>query len=116
MRLKPVVRRRRADDDIETAIAYYLKEAGAEVATDFANRLEECIRKIARQPAIGSSRYGHLVQIPELRQWPMKRFPYLLFYIEKENRIELSRVLHSSLDYCRGSMTLKSDQHGTSQT
>lgn len=96
MRLKSVVRRRRADDDIESAIAYYLIEAGAEVATDFANRLEDALQKISRQPALGSSRYGHLVQIPELRQWPIRNFPYLLFYIEKESHIELSRVLHSS--------------------
>ena len=95
---KPVVRRRRADDDIEMAIAYYLDEAGAEVATDFINRLEESLRKISRQPTIGSTHYGHLIQIPQLRQWPMKNFPYLLFYIEKENHIELARVLHSSLD------------------
>ena len=98
MGLKPVVRRRRADDDIEKAIAYYLNKAGADVATDFANRLEEALRRISRLPTIGSSRYGHLVQIPELRHWPMKRFPYLLFYIEKENCIELSRVLHTSVD------------------
>jgi toxin ParE1/3/4 len=98
VRQKPIVRRRRADDDIETAIAYYLNEAGAEVATDFANQLEESLRTISRQPAIGSPRYGHLVQITELRHWPVKGFPYLLFYIEKENRIELARVLHSSMD------------------
>ena len=98
MNQKPVVRRRRADDDIETAVAYYLNEAGAEVATDFADQLEKSLRKISRQPAIGSARYGHLVQIPELRHWPVKGFPYLLFYIEKENHIELSRVLHSSME------------------
>mgnify|MGYP001208925956 CR=1 FL=1 len=95
---KPVVRRRRADDDIEAAITYYLNEAGAEVATDFTNQLEESLRKISRHPAIGSPRYGHFVQIPELRHWPVKKFPYLVFYIEKENRIELTRVLHSSMD------------------
>lgn len=95
---KPVVRRRRADDDIEAAIKFYLKEAGAEVAADFANQLEDSLTKITRQPNIGSPRFGHLVQIPELRHWPVKNFPYLVFYIEKENRIELARVLHNSMD------------------
>lgn len=98
MKQKPIVRRRRADDDIEAAIAYYLEEAGDEIVMDFVNQLEESIRKIARQPASGSPRYGNLLQIPDLRQWPMRRFPYLLFYIEKENRIELVRVLHSRVD------------------
>ena len=98
MRQKPVVRRRTADDDIESAIAYYFDEAGVELAANFANRLEEALQKISRQPAIGSRRYGNIVDLPELRQWPMTKFPYLLFYIEKENHIELSRVLHTSMD------------------
>lgn len=98
MRYKRVVRRRLADDDIEMAIAYYLEEAGVEVAASFANRLEEALQKISRHAAIGSQRYGNLVDLPEMRQWPLTKFPYLLFYIEKENHIELSRVLHSKVD------------------
>lgn len=98
MKHKPVVRRRRAEDDIETAVTYYLNKAGADVAADFANQLEDSLIKITRQPNIGSPRFGHLVQIPELRHWPVKNFPYLVFYIEKENRIELARVLLSSMD------------------
>ncbi|QQS32130.1 MAG: type II toxin-antitoxin system RelE/ParE family toxin [Acidobacteriota bacterium] len=95
---KPVVRRRRADDDIEAAIAYYLSEAGVEIATNFADQLELTTRQIAGQPGTGSPRYGLLVQISELRHWPVVGFPYLIFYIEKENRIELARVLHESMD------------------
>ncbi|MDM7922718.1 MAG: type II toxin-antitoxin system RelE/ParE family toxin [Pyrinomonadaceae bacterium] len=98
MSSKKVVRRRRADEDIEAAIAYYLTEAGADLATDFAYELEKAIRMISRQPSIGSSRYGLLVQLPELRHWQLKNFPYLLFYLEKETHIELTRVLHSRMD------------------
>lgn len=98
MSSKKVVRRRRADDDIETAVSYYLAEAGVEIATDFANQLEKAIRMVSRQPSIGSSRFGHIAQIPELRHWQMRNFPYLLFYLEKETHIELLRVLHCSTD------------------
>jgi toxin ParE1/3/4 len=95
---KSIVRRRRADEDIESAISYYLKEAGNELALDFVSQLEEAIKKIAKQPVAGSQRYGHRLRIPELRQWPMKRFPYLIFYVEREDRIEISRVLHNNMD------------------
>ena len=98
MRHKPIVRRRLADDDIESAVSYNLKEAGTEVASAFLNQLEEAIRYISKQPASGSQRYGHELQIPDLRQWPIKRFPYLIFYVEKERRIEIARVLHSKRD------------------
>ena len=95
---KPVVRRRRADDDIESAVSYYLDEAGNEVASAFLDRLEEAIRYIAKQPAAGSQRYGHELQISDLRHWPIKRFPYLIFYVENERRIEIARLLHSKRD------------------
>ena len=98
MTQKPVVRRRRADEDLENAIAYYLSEAGAEIAGDFINRFEDALEKISRHPAIGSPRYGHHLQIVGLRHSPMKRFPYLIFYLEKDTHIELARVLHGSMD------------------
>lgn len=98
MNQKPVVRRRRADDDIEDALTYYLNEAGTELVADFVGLLEEALKRISRQPGIGSPRYGHVVQISELRSWPIKSFPYLIFYVEKEHHIELARVLHSCRD------------------
>lgn len=95
---KPVVRRRHADDDIESAVSYYIVEAGTEVATDFLNQLEAALRNISKQPAAGSQRYAHELHISDLRQRPMRRFPYLIFYVEKERYIETARVLHSKMD------------------
>ena len=95
---KLVVLRRPAEDDIDAAIAYYLNEAGADVAADFVEQLEESIKKISKHPASGIPRYAHELYITDLRYWSMKRFPYLIFYIEKERYIEIGRVLHSSRD------------------
>ena len=98
MRQKTVVRRRRANDDIESAIAYYFDEASPSVAFDFVDRFEEVVKKISREPAAGSQRFGEALQIQGLRQWPMNRFPYLIFYVEKEKHVEIVRVLHTSVD------------------
>ena len=98
MRQKPVVRRRRANEDIESAVSYYIDEAGPEIAWAFLDQLRDAIRHIRNQPAAGSQRYGHELQISDLRQWPLKRFPYLIFYVEKERHIEIARVLHSKRD------------------
>lgn len=98
MTQKRVVRRRRANDDIESAISYYLNEAGAEVASDFVDGFEDVVRKISRQPAAGSQRFGHELHIEGLRQWPMKSFPYMIFYVEKDKHVEIARVLHTSVD------------------
>lgn len=98
MRKKAIVRRRRADEDIEGAIAIYLTEAGPVITADFIERFEEALTKISRNPAAGSPRHGHGLHITGLRHWPMRKFPYLIFYLEKDTRIELARVLHGSLD------------------
>lgn len=98
MRQKVVVRRRRADDGIESAISFYLDEAGTEVASAFLDQLKLALRHITKLPATGSQRYGHELQISDLRQWPIKRFPYLIFYVDKERHIEIVRVLHSKRD------------------
>ncbi|HMS09500.1 MAG TPA: type II toxin-antitoxin system RelE/ParE family toxin [Pyrinomonadaceae bacterium] len=96
MKRKPVVRRRKADDDIESTVAYYQAEAGSATATDLLNQLESALQSVAKQPGAGSQRFGHELDIPDLRQWPLGRFPYLIFYVEKSNRIEIVRVLHTS--------------------
>ena len=98
MKRKPVVRRRRADEDIEKAIAFYLSEAGTEIATEFLDRFEEALKTISRHPAIGSPRYGHDLSIQGLRHLPMKKFPYLIFYLERDTHIELARVLHGRMN------------------
>lgn len=96
MKRKPIVRRRKADGDIESTVAYYQVEAGNETATGFLNQLESALQSLAKQPGAGSQRFGHELDIPDLRQWPLGRFPYLIFYVEKSNRIEIVRVLHTS--------------------
>ena len=98
MRQKPLLRRRRADDDINAALAYYLKEAGPEIAADLIDRLEKCLKNISEQPSAGDPRYGHELGIPGLRHRAVERFPYLIFYLERADRIEVSRVLHSKMD------------------
>jgi toxin ParE1/3/4 len=98
LRPKPVKRRRRANEDIESAILFYLGEAGPDIAASFIERLEEATDHIAQRPGAGSERYGHQLRIPALRYWPMKRFPYIIFYTERKTFIEISRVLHSKMD------------------
>lgn len=98
MSVRTIRRRRRANEDIDAAIDFYLKEAGAKVAGDFIDEFEAALAQIAKRPTMGSLRYAHSLNIHGLRYWPFKRFPYLVFYREKEDRIEIARVLHGSMD------------------
>lgn len=95
---KPTYRRAHAQADIESIIAYYLEENAANAALKFIDELEAAIRHIQLYPESGSPRYSHTLDLPELRCWPCKHFPYLIFYREKNNCIDIWRVLHQQRD------------------
>jgi toxin ParE1/3/4 len=96
--VKPVIRRAAADRDVEAIVDRYLAEAGVDVALKFVDALEAAFNHLSRHPATGSPRYGHQLNIPGLRSWPLSRFPHLVFYFERTEDVEVWRVLHGKLD------------------
>ncbi len=38
------------------------------------------------------------LDLPGLRCWPVKRYPYLVFYVERDDHIDVWRVLHGQRD------------------
>ncbi|MHB9101896.1 MAG: type II toxin-antitoxin system RelE/ParE family toxin [Sulfuricella sp.] len=60
--------------------------------------LEQAYKHITRHPATGSTRYAHELDLPGLRSWPLKRYPYLIFYVEQSDHIDIWRVLHGQRD------------------
>jgi toxin ParE1/3/4 len=93
---KPVVPRSLANRDVEDAIEYYLNEGAEQAALGFLDALEQAYAHIGRHPATGSPRYGHELNLPGLRSWPLTRFPYLVFYVERPDHIDAWRLLHAS--------------------
>jgi toxin ParE1/3/4 len=95
---KAVVPRTLALLDVEDAIDHYLGEGAVKAALDFVSALEMAYRHMALQPATGSARYAHELNLPGLRFWPLTRFPYLVFYFEREDHVDVWRVLHGKRD------------------
>jgi toxin ParE1/3/4 len=95
---KAIVLRRAANQDVENIIDHYAENAGAAVANDFIDALEQGYAHIARNPGTGSPRYGHRLELPGLRTWPLIRFPYLVFYFEADAEIDIWHVLHGAMD------------------
>ncbi|MGU3456536.1 type II toxin-antitoxin system RelE/ParE family toxin [Brevundimonas sp. M1A4_2e] len=98
MKTKAVIPREQAAHDIEEALEYYLEAAGDVVASAFVDALEQALNHVARHPASGSLRYAHELDLPALRCWRVRDYPYLLFYVEREDHIDLWRVLHGERD------------------
>ena len=98
MTVKPIVLRARARADIDQVVAHYLAEASTSVAQDFIDALEEAYLHIVRLPSSGSPRIGRQQQLPGLRAWPIGGFPYMAFYVDRDDHIDLWRVLHTARD------------------
>lgn len=98
MTSRPILPRELASRDVEDAVYYYLSEAGEQVALGFIEALEHAFLQLATQPAIGSPRYAHELNLPGLRSWPLQRYPYLIFYVDQPNHIDVWRVLPSQRD------------------
>jgi len=98
VKAKAVVPREVARRDVEEAIDHYRGQGAARAALDFVDELEKAYTHIGRQPASGSPRYAHALNLPGLRCWPLTRFPYLVFYFERDDAVDVWRVLHGQRD------------------
>ena len=96
--VKGIVPRELASRDVEEAIDHCLIEATAKVALGFVDELETAYAHIARHPASGSPRYAHQLGPADLRFWPLGRCPYLVFYVERDDHIDVWRMLHEQRD------------------
>ena len=95
MKPKPVVPRERADRDVNETIDFYLSENAPEAAPGFIDALEQAYRHIGRHPETGSSRYAVELSLPGLRFWTLKKYPHLVFYLERSDHVDVWRVLHA---------------------
>jgi toxin ParE1/3/4 len=95
---KRVVLRERAKQDVSDAIDHYLSEDAEQAALHFVDDLEKAYTHLSRQSASGSPRYAHELNLPGLRFWPLTRFPYLVFYFEHGDVVDVWRLLHTKRD------------------
>lgn len=98
MKSRPVVPRAQARADVDEAVAWYLGEAGEAVALGFVDALEQAFTPIGRQPATGSPRYAHALNLPGLRHRGLNNYPYRVFYVERPDHVDVWRVLHAERD------------------
>lgn len=98
MKVKPVIPRQLANQDVEDALTHYLSEGSPPTALSFIEALEETYARIGRHPAAGSPRYAHELNLPSLRCSSLTRFPYLVFYVERPDHVDVWRVLDGRRD------------------
>jgi toxin ParE1/3/4 len=90
--------RARARRDVEAAGAYYLREAGSTISAAFYAALDKAVTVLRQEPNAGSTRWSIDARETALRSWPVKGFPYLVFYTHGPHGVDVVRVLHTSRD------------------
>jgi toxin ParE1/3/4 len=101
VRKKRLIYHAAARRDLERASDFYEDTAGPEVVRRFLEAARMAFREIGARPGAGSPRYGEKLRAPHLRTRRVSRFPYLIFYVESEDVIEVMRVLHEKRDVRR---------------
>lgn len=91
---KLVVLRVAARRDIDDAVDHYMAGAGRKTALRFIDRVEEAFLHVAMSVESGSPHHGHELNLPGLRSWPVRSFPYLIFYMTARGQVAVWRVLH----------------------
>lgn len=87
----PLVLRDAAQADFDEAFDYYEdRQPGLGVA--FAERLQECLDRVAAQPQ------WHGLVFADVRQAMVKKFPFVVCYRLHSMRIEVIAVMHTSRD------------------
>lgn len=102
MSRKPAVLRQRAEQDIDEALAHWLDQGGPALAGRFIDALQQALEHLSAHPGSASPRWGHELGLPGLRAWPLTRFPYLIFFVERPGHLDVWRVLHQRRDLPQG--------------
>ena len=92
-------------DALQTFVDEHVRERGysevdasAEAAQGLMDDLERSLFHISRNPVTGSNRYAHELNLPGLKSWTLSRYPYLVFYVERPDHIDVWRVLNDQRD------------------
>ena len=96
--LKPIVRRPKSAEDVETH-AMYIADGSIDAALRFLERAEQTIKGLAMFPASGAPFASSDPDLAGMRTKRVKDFPnHVVFYIEHEATIEVVRVLRGGQD------------------
>jgi toxin ParE1/3/4 len=96
--LKPALLRPQAARDQQGEARYYRNEAGARMALSLVKATDAALDQIEFDPGIGSPLIGSRLGIPGLRTWRVTKFPMLWLYFERDDHLDVVRLLGERQD------------------
>ena len=84
--------------DRKDAARYYRLEASTHIAEEMVAATRKALDQIGANTGIGSPRIGQELGIPGLRSWRVSGFPLTWFYFEREDCLDVVRLLGERQD------------------
>ncbi|MEM9805645.1 MAG: type II toxin-antitoxin system RelE/ParE family toxin [Cyanobacteria bacterium P01_D01_bin.56] len=95
---KRILFRPKASQDIDEHYKF-IDGNNPDAALAFFDAVRETVAQIARMPGIGSLYPVNQPSLQGIRKWAVKRYKkYLIFYFEREDAVEIVRILYASQD------------------
>lgn len=91
--MKPGRLRPAAEVDLLTMARWYGERGGPLLAEKFFDEARAALATVEAMPTIGSPRLGLLCDLPGLRSWALEHFPARWFYFERDDHLEVVRLL-----------------------
>lgn len=96
--MKPAVLRPQALRDQQYQARCYRKDAGPPLAVKAVKAINAALDQIEFDPGIGSPLMGKVLGIAGLRTWHVTKFPLLWFYLERNDHLDVVRLLGECQD------------------
>lgn len=96
--MKPANLRPQALRDQQAQARFYRQEAGHRVAVQLVNASNAALDQLGQDPGIGSPSLGAILGIPGLRTWRVSKFPLLWLYFERDDCLDVIRLLGERQD------------------
>lgn len=96
--MKPAHLRPQALADRKDSARYYRQVASSRIAEDMVIAARKALNQIEQNPGMGSPLIGQQLDIPGLRSWRVSGFPLIWFYFEREDFLDVVRLLGERQD------------------
>ena len=96
--MKRAVLRPLAERDLIDATRWHIGQGGSALGAKAFDAARAALGPIKRMPGVGSPRLGKECGLPGLRQWGVGGFPMSWFYFEREDHLDVVRLLGDRQD------------------
>ena len=96
--MKPAVLRPQAEQDLIDITRWYAEQGGSKLAERAFDNARKAVALVERMPGLGSPAIGDTSGLSGLRHWGVEKFPMRWYYFERDNHLDVVRLLGDRQD------------------